>query len=460
MSARPRGASKPEPQAAEVPGLAARRAAAKLLSAVVDAKTSLDGLTDHDHGHPQFLALEMRDRALVRAILTTALRFRRTIEALIAARLERPLPANAHALSHILHVAAAQILFLDVPDSAAVDLAVTHAKADPRTARFAALVNGVLREIARRKDRALPAALDRTIDAPDWFRDRLVAAYGDDHAKRILAAHRVEAPIDLTVKSDAEGWAERLGGIVLPTGGVRLARLDGPLTALAGFSEGEWWVQDAAASLPARLFGDVAGLRVADLCAAPGGKTAQLAHACAHVTALELSPNRAKRLAANLERLRLDAEIVVADLFAYEPEERFDAVLLDAPCSSTGTVRRHPDVPWTKGPADIEKLAALQARMLAKAVTLVKPGGRIVFSNCSLDPAEGEDLLRDFLAENPGIAADPVLAGELPFADPFLTEDGALRTTPAGLEMDSPALSGLDGFFAARLRRVAWREMN
>jgi len=436
------------------PGLAARKAAAKLLAAVIDAKTPLDGLTDHDHGHPQFRVLEPRDRALVRAILATALRFRRTIEALIGARLERPLPANAHALSHVLHVAAAQILFLDVPDSAAVDLAVTQAKDDPRTRRFSALVNGVLREIARRKDRALPAALAKTVDAPDWFAESLRAAYGEAHAAEILAAHRLEAPTDLTVKSDPQGWAARLGGIALPTGGVRLERLDGPVTALPGFDEGEWWVQDAAASLPARLFGDIAGKRVADLCAAPGGKTAQLALAGAKVTALELSPNRAKRLAANLERLKLEAEIVQGDLFDYAPDTPFDAVLLDAPCSSTGTVRRHPDVPWTKGPQDVEKLAALQARMLVHAATLVRPGGTVVFSNCSLERAEGENLLRDVLAGNPQIAADPVRPGEFPVCDPFLTETGALRTTPAMLKLATPALSGLDGFFAARLKRL------
>ena len=454
MTPRPakRGPATPDPA---TPGLAARKTAARLLSAIVDARTPLDGLTDHDHGHPQFRALELRDRALVRAILTTALRFRRTIQALIDARLERPLPANAHALSHILHVAAAQILFLDVPDSAAVDLAVTHAKEDPRTTRFSALVNGVLREIARRKERALPAALAQTTDAPDWFAQGLRETYGEAHAAAILAAHRLEPAIDLTVKSDAEGWASRLGGIALPTGGVRLERLPGPLTELPGFSDGEWWVQDAAASLPARLFGDIAGQRVADLCAAPGGKTAQLAHAGATVTALELSPNRAKRLAANLDRLKLEARIVEGDLFAFTPDAPFDAVLLDAPCSSTGTVRRHPDVPWTKGPRDVEKLAALQARMLAHAATLVKPGGRIVFSNCSLERAEGEALVEAFLAADPEIVADPVRPGEFPFLDPFLNDDGTIRTTPAGLTLASPAVSGLDGFFAARLKRRA-----
>ena len=436
----------------ETPGLAARKAAARLLAAVIDARTPLDGLTDHDHGHPQFRALEMRDRALVRAILTTALRFRRTIQALIDARLQRPLPGNALSLGHILHVGAAQILFLDVPDSAAVDLAVTQAKEDPRARRFSALVNAVLREIARRKERALPAALAQTIDAPDWFNQRLRAVYGDTHSDAILAAHRLEAAIDLTVKSDAQGWAERLGGIVLPTGSVRLAQFDGPLTALPGFDDGEWWVQDAAAALPAHLFGDIRGLRVADLCAAPGGKTAQLIHAGAAVTALELSPNRARRLAANLERLKLDAEIVQGDLFKYAPETLFDAVLLDAPCSSTGTVRRHPDVPWTKNPQDITKLAGLQARMLAHAVTLLKPGGTLVFSNCSLDPEEGEEMLKNVLAATPQIAMAPIQPGEFSFCDEYLAKDGTLRTTPAGLKMETPSLSGLDGFFAARLR--------
>jgi 16S rRNA (cytosine967-C5)-methyltransferase len=441
-------------QASAVPGLAARKTATKLLSAVIDAKTSLDGLTDHDHGHPQFRALEMRDRALVRAILTTALRFRGTIEALVASRLDRPLPANAHTLSHILHVGAAQMLFLDVPDSAAVDLAVTQAKDDPRTSRFSGLVNGVLREIGRRKERALPAALEKNASAPEWLVERLKRDYGDEHAALILAAHRTEAPVDLTVKSDPEGWAEKLGGVVLPTGTVRLNSFFGSVTELAGFADGEWWVQDAAASIPAQLFGDIKGLRVADLCAAPGGKTAQLAQAGARVTALELSPNRAKRLASNLARLQLDAEVVTGDLFAYEPDALFDAVLLDAPCSSTGTVRRHPDVPWTKGPEDIAKLAALQGRMLVQAAKLVRPGGTIIFSNCSLDAEEGEELIGKVLADHPQLASAPFVAGEFAFCDQFLTDEGAVRTTPAGLVMDTPALSGLDGFYAARIRKA------
>ncbi|MCO5064537.1 MAG: methyltransferase domain-containing protein [Rhizobiaceae bacterium] len=447
---------KTDARPSETPGLPARMAAARLLAAVIDAHTSLDGLTDHDHGHPQFRALDMRDRALVRAILNAALRHRVTIAELIAARLERPLPGNASALQHILHVGAAQILFLDVPDSAAVDLAVSHAKSDPRTTRFANLVNAVLREIARRKERALPAVLARTDDAPDWFRQRLADAYGPEKAGRILAMHRVEAPLDLTVKSDAQGWAQRLGGIALPTGSVRIGKLGGPVTDLPGFAEGEWWVQDTAASLPARLLVDVAGLEVADLCAAPGGKTAQLALAGAKVTAVDTSRNRLRRLEANFARLGLSANMVEADIASWKPGATFDAILLDAPCSSTGTVRRHPDVPWTKTEADIAKLAGVQRRLLDAALDLLKPDGRIVFSNCSLDPLEGEELVAALLRDRAdAIRADPVEPGEFDWSDAFRTAEGWLRTAPADLDLGDPALSGMDGFFAARFRRIA-----
>jgi 16S rRNA (cytosine967-C5)-methyltransferase len=439
---------------AERPGLAARKTASRLLSAVVDAHTSLDGLTDGNGGHPQYRALDARDRALVRAILTTALRFRVTIGKLIERELDRPLPPNAHALSHILHVAAAQILFLDIPDSAAVDLAVSHAKDDPRTARFGGLVNGVLRALARAKDKALLEMLATTEDAPDWFHERLVEAYGPGKAAAILAAHRLEAPTDFTVRAEPEKWAARLGGILLPTGTVRVERLVAPVPELPGYGEGAWWVQDAAASLPARLLGSVAGLRIADLCAAPGGKTAQIAAAGAEVTAVDISANRLKRLAVNLARLGLEAEIVTTDLMQYEPARPFEAILLDAPCSSTGTVRRHPDVPWTKTPGDVEKLAEMQRRLLGRAVELVRPGGKIVFSNCSLDPAEGEALLERFFAERTDIRLDPILPDEVPGIGPFITASGTLRTTPADLGLGTPALSGMDGFFAARLVRL------
>lgn len=456
-SAKKTGASRMRGQAetgeGERPGLAARKAAARLLAAIVDRRTSADGLTDDHHGHPQYLALEPRDRALVRAILATALRYRMTISAMLAERLDRPLPANATTLGHILHVALAQMLFLDIPDRAAVDLAVAHAGDDPRTRRFAGLVNGVLRTIARRKAERLPTVLEKTVDAPDWFAARLAEVYGGEKAAAILAAHRRPAPVDLTVRDKPQAWAERLGGVVTPTGSVRLEKLDGPVSALPGYEDGAWWVQDAAAALPARLLGDVAGRDVADLCAAPGGKTAQIAAAGARVTAVDISQNRLSRLAENLKRLRLEATVIATDLAKFEPEVPFDAVLLDAPCSSTGTVRRHPDVPWTKTPDDITKLAELQSRLLAETVRLVGPGGVIVFSNCSLDPAEGEAVAERFIAGTSGIEPFPIVAGEVAGIDGWITERGWLRTTPADMDLGRPEISGMDGFFAARFRR-------
>ncbi len=283
-------------QSAARPGLAVRRAAQRLLAAVIETRTSLDGLTDDEHGHPQFMALEPRDRALARAILASALRHRVTIDRLLAGLFDRPLPKNATNLLHILHVAAAQILFLDVPDHSAVDLAVESAKSDPRSARFASLVNAVLRKLIRSKETALSEMLAKTDDAPDWFVERLRRAYGTEKARAILAMHRLPAPLDLTVKEDADGWAEKLNGLVLPNGTVRLESFEGKVSDLPGFAEGAWWVQDVAASLPARLMGDIKDKRVADLCAAPGGKTASLILQGANVIAVDMSASRLKRL--------------------------------------------------------------------------------------------------------------------------------------------------------------------
>jgi 16S rRNA (cytosine967-C5)-methyltransferase len=432
------------------PGLAARLCAQRLLGAVIDTATSLDGLTDDLHGHPQYRALEPRDRALVRAILSSALRHRQTIERFVSSLLEKPLPANAKSLHHVLHVAAAQILFLDVPDHSAVDLAVESAHADPRNARFASLVNALLRRISREKANRLDVILANTIDAPDWLIEDLQKAYGHEKARQILAMHRIEAPIDFTVKSDPEQWAEKLGGIVLPGGSVRVASLSASVPELPGFADGQWWVQDAAAALPARCLGAAVGMRVADLCAAPGGKTAMLATLGANVTALDLSASRLKRLHSNLARLKLNAETHVGSLLDYKPEQLFDAVLLDAPCSSTGTIRRHPDVAWTKSRQDVEKLADLQFRLLAHAATLVKPGGTLLFSNCSLMPVEGETLAEKATQQIAGIRPHPIQPSELAGLESLIDKNGWLRSTPADMQMGDPSISGMDGFFAAR----------
>ncbi len=440
---------KPQPQAAEPmkPGYPARAAAAKMLSAVVEQKTPLDGMIDEDHGNPAFRALSPQDRALVRAILNSALRHLSWIDAIFARFLEKPLPEGAKHLRHVLSVAAAQILFLDAPDHSAVDIAVEQARRDPRSRRFANLVNALLRRLSREKEDVLTWAKAQVPIFPAWFLGRLEGDYGPAAAAAIGNAFIALAPIDLTVKSDPDRWAGELGGTVLPTGSVRLDKFHGAVSDLPGFAEGAWWVQDAAAAIPARLMGDIRGKRVADLCAAPGGKTAQLIVQGGEVTAVEQSASRIKRLKVNLDRLGLQADLKQARLEEFKPDAVFDAILLDAPCSSTGTIRRHPDVLWTKGPADIEKLADLQYRLLESALLLLRPGGRIVFSNCSLDRLEGEDLVEKFLAAHSEIERVAIEKSDWPGLEDAVNARGEFRTTPA-------MLGGMDGFFAAVLRKA------
>jgi 16S rRNA (cytosine967-C5)-methyltransferase len=450
---KPGSAAKGASALSEKPGLAARQAAARLLAAVIDKKTSLDGMLDASSGNPAYTALPPADRALVRAILNSALRHLPRIEAMIGSLLKTPLPEGARALQHVLSVAAAQILYLDVPDRAAVDLAVEQANIDPRNRRFASLVNALLRRLSADKDRLASEFGDKVPAIPAWFADRIASTYGTEAAKQIGEAHLTPAAVDLTVKSDPEGWAQRLGGVVLPTGSVRLADYSGSITELDGYEDGEWWVQDAAAALPARLFGSLAGKHVVDLCAAPGGKTAQLIMAGARVTALDMSASRLKRLAENLTRLRLDAELLEGNAGTFQPQALFDAALLDAPCSSTGTARRHPDIPWTKGLDDVRKLGVVQEKLLRHALSVVKPGGLVVFSNCSLDPIEGEEMIARLLKERSGISRVPVTPDMLPGLKEAITPAGEVRTTPAMLRAATPQASGMDGFYACVLRR-------
>src|SRR5262249_54072588 len=259
-------------------------------------------------------------------------------------------------------------LWLDVADHAAVDLAVRLVQADRRAARYAGLVNAVLRRVAREDARRFATVDQGALDTPSWLMTRWVKNYGGETARAIAAAHAREPALDLTVKSAPAHWAEKLGGRVLPTGSVR-AVVHGPISQFAGYDEGAWWVQDAAAALPAKLFGDIRGLSVADLCAAPGGKSAQLAAAAGGVIAVDRSPSRLERMQQNLARLRLEAQTIAADATQWRGGS-FDAVLLDAPCSSTGTIRRHPDIPWIKRESDIASLAALQTRLIAQAAEL------------------------------------------------------------------------------------------
>ena len=434
-----------------VPGLAARRVAADLVDGVLRKHRPLDEQFDGAGAPRELSALPERDRALTRAIAAVVLRRLGTLRHLLGLFLDRGAPKEAPRVEAVLLIGAAQILFLDVPDHAAVDLAVRLVQSDRHAARYAGLVNAVLRRVVREGKERLAALDTVALDTPPWLLARWVATYGEATARAIAAADGREPALDLSVKSDPQLWAERLGGRVLPTGSVRMLA-HGPITALPGFAEGAWWVQDAAAALPARLLGEVAGLRVADLCAAPGGKAAQLLAAGARVTAVDRAPARLARLRDNLERLTLPAELVCADVTEWNAEP-FDAVLLDAPCSSTGTIRRHPDVPWLKQPADIAALANLQRRLIERAAALTRPGGTIVYCTCSLEPEEGEDIVAGLLALDAKLRRAPIAAAEVFGHAEFVTKDGDLRTLPCHLPDTDSRFAGLDGFFAARLRK-------
>ncbi|MEZ5784994.1 MAG: transcription antitermination factor NusB [Xanthobacteraceae bacterium] len=435
----------------QVPGLAARRVAAELLEGVLRRGRPLDEQIDGATAHSGLAYLDERDRALVRRIVATALRRLGTLRHLVSACLDRGLPADAARLESALLVGAAQILFLDVPDHAAVDLAVRLVQADRRSGRYAGLVNAVLRRITRNADELLAGVDAVALDTPGWLLDRWTRTYGEATARAIAAAHAQEPPLDLTVKSDPDAWAARLRGHVLPTGSVRTV-VSGPIGSLPGYGEGAWWVQDAAAALPARLLGDVRGRSVADLCAAPGGKTLQLALAGAEVTAVDRADSRMARLRENLRRTGLAATPVVADAASWEAGS-FDAVVLDAPCSSTGTIRRHPDIPWQKCEADIAALATIQASLLDRAIALTRPGGRLVFCTCSLEPEEGEALIAAKLTSDPRVRRLPIASEEFGGTPEFITAEGDLRTLPCFWPDAEPRMSGLDGFYAARLER-------
>ncbi len=433
-----------------VPGLAVRRIAAEILDGVLQRKRPLD---EQLESHVTLRTFSERDRALVRRLIAIVLRRLGTLRHLLASLLERGLPAEAQRVESALLLGVAQILFFDVPNHAAVDLAVRLVQADRRDARYAGLVNAVLRRVAREGKSILTGLDPIVLDTPDWLMRRWTGTYGEATARAIAAMHAHEPPLDLTVKDDPQAWAARLEGRVLPTGSVRVLA-HGPVSQLPGYAEGGWWVQDAAAALPARLLGDVRGRNVADLCAAPGGKTAQLAHAGAHVVAVDRSNRRLARLRENLARLKLAAETVTADATEWQGGP-FDAVLLDAPCSSTGTIRRHPDVPWLKTESDIAKLIILQRALLDHAVQLLKPGGVLVYCTCSLEPEENEHVIAALLNRNPLLHRRPVAAGEIggqiAVLAELLTSDGDLRTLPSHLPDSDPRQSGLDGFYAARI---------
>lgn len=434
------------------PGFAARKVAADILGNVAHKHRPLDGELELQSGHSGFRALEPKDRALVRAILGAALRHRGEISEILTRLLDRDIPEKTGRVLDILHVAIAQMIYLDIPDRAAVSLAVDHASADSRSRVYKGLVNGVLRRLGREREMMTEDLDGEVLNTPEWLFTRWRETYGEETARKIAAAHQHEAALDISVKSDPKEWAERLEGVLLAGKTIRLSR-KGAVDGLAGFEEGAWWVQDLAASLPARLLGDVSGQTVADLCAAPGGKTAQLAASGGKVTAVDISKGRLKRLSQNMDRLGLSVETVVADLRKYDPPEPFDAILLDAPCSATGTIRRHPDVPWLKRERDIETLAEIQKELLERVAGWLKPGGQMVYCTCSMERDEGEAQIEAFLKAHPDFRLVPVAGEEIGGLNACISPEGYVRTLPFHSVDPNSELTGLDGFFAARLQR-------
>jgi 16S rRNA (cytosine967-C5)-methyltransferase len=399
----------------EVPGLAARRIAADILDGVLHKHRTLDEQLDGAAAHPGLKTLSDRDRALMRRLVATILRRLGTLGHVLSRLLDRGIPTDAPRAQSALLIGAAQILWMDVPDHAAVDLSVRLVQSDRRATKYAGLVNAVLRRCAREGQPLIDEVKSQTLDVPPWLLTRWITHYGEIAARDIAAAISHEPSLDLTVKSDAAQWATR-------------------------------------------LHGDIAGKTIVDLCAAPGGKTAQLALAGARVTAIDRSPNRMARLRDNLARLSLEAESIVADAVEWQGGANgggFDGILVDAPCTSTGTIRRHPDVAWLRQEVDIAALAALQKRLLQKAVALLRPGGTLVYCTCSLEPEEGEQAISALLAAEPAMRRAPVDAGEVADLAEIVTAEGDLRTLPSHLRHEDPRLDprlgGLDGFYAARL---------
>ena len=427
-------------------GFGARALALDATEAVLLHRRPLD---DAFERHPVLPALGGRDRAFAFHLASTVLRRLGQIDALIDGCLDRPLPRRPASVRSLLRLGAAQLVFLRTPAHAVVHTAVELAR-QRRAGSHAALINAVLRRLAGEGAHLADEQDAARLNTPDWMWNSWAAAYGEATARSIAEIHLAEPPLDLTVRSEADlqRFTDALAARRLPTGTLRLWHA-GPIADLPGYDQGAWWVQDAAATLPAKLLGDVRGQRVLDLCAAPGGKTAQLAAAGAHVIAVDRSPKRMRRLEDNLRRLGLRAETVSADITTWRPSAPMDRVLLDAPCSATGTIRRHPDVMRLKTATEISELAKLQARLLAVATDMLASGGILVYCACSLQPEEGEHLVDSSIADGLPLQRAPLDEDELRGLEQFLTSLGDLRTLPCHIA----DCGGLDGFYAARLRR-------
>lgn len=391
-----------------------------------------------------------RDRALANRLITTALRRQGQLNFIIHALLDKGMPGKSGSFEAVLRLSLAQLVFLpDLGAHSALFLAVEAIKRDPKARHLSGLMNAVLR--SAQANSAKFGMLSDDLLIPDTFGDTWLDAYGEEAISGFSRALLAGAPLDLTLKTDDAGLIDALGAQPIMADTVRIEQRDRPVEALPGYDSGDWWVQDAASAIPARLLGAKAGGRVLDLCAAPGGKTAQLIKAGYTVTALDSDANRMARLQDNLKRLNYEAETVVADAANFAPVSAFDGVLLDAPCSATGTFRRHPEVIWHRSANDVAGRVRLQRALLANAFRCIEPDGVLVYCVCSLEPAEGEEQVDWALDSLPGLELWPVAPDEMPGLESAVTARGLVRThpgmAPGGHE------GGMDGFFVARFRR-------
>jgi len=422
----------------------ARSAALDLIGAVLRQRHPLDEAIED---HTGMAELPARDRAFARLLVATVLRRLGQIDLMIAHCLEKPLPARASATQDLLRMGLAQLLFLRTPPHAAVATTVDLAEARGFLS-YKGLVNAVLRRLSQEGTTLMASQDEAHVNVPQWLWRNWCEAYGEATTRGIALAHLHEAPLDISVRTDPEGWREKLDAVLLPSGSLR-RQGGGAIANLPGYHDAAWWVQDAAAALPAKLLGQVAGETVLDLCAAPGGKTAQLAAAGAHVIALDRSPRRVERLNANLARLKLPAETHIADAIQWRPQTPVKYILLDAPCTATGAIRRHPDVPHLKTPDDVTRLASVQERLLLAAVDMLAPGGTLVYCTCSLEPQEGKQQIERLIGQGAPVKRVPVDPAEIGGLRECISAEGDLRTLPCHMA----DRDGLDGFFGARLVR-------
>jgi len=428
----------------------ARAFAADMIRVILKEHCSVHDILESPLAAGYHLSASEHQQAL--AIVSATFRRMNSLKVTLQSFMDKGLPKDGYIQSLLLS-AAAQILLLDYPAHAVVNDSVILAKKHPKTAFAAGMINAVLRKIANISD--FKERTSHISDLPPWLQERWINQYGKDITEKISAILRIPAPLDLSFKTvshqELEAWAEKLEGFILPTNSIRLLHRR-PVPTLPGFEQGAWWVQNCAASLPVYMLKPEAGEHILDLCAAPGGKTAQIAASGAKVTAVDSSAKRLRRLEDNMKRLQLQADILCHDVLDL-PHKLYDGVLLDAPCSATGTLRRHPEAGWIKDHETIISLADIQKSLLDKAASLVRPGGRLVYATCSLEQEEGENQIHDFLQRHPNFKRKVQTAQSLP-VNGIITPEGDMRSLPFYLTAPTgydETFSGMDGFFASCL---------